>query len=549
VKDRAKNLLAVVISIVCSLVVGELLFRAISGVRVFDLTNYRNAQVVRHNLSSAAEYDPLLGWRMKPNFHMPGFNTIELGIRSNGRGDEHVKTGGILAVGASFTAGSEVEDEQAWPAQLEAIIGQPVANGAVGGFALDQIVLRAEELLPVLRPATLVVDLIPDNVESVSYSYLGRPKPYFTLEATGLRLQNNPVPRFQKADNSFDVLKDVLGYVLFFDRIMGTYYPDYWYSAGNTKVLGADNDDVAVSCTLLQRLKGEADKAGVRMLVTMQYGSGRLFELSEVPGFIQLLENCAQSAGIQMVDEFEALKAMARTDIEAARAAYVREPGGLLGHKSAKGNRTVAEMVADALKHPIDPSSALAKAPAVLVPMVNGDGKNLIKEPEALEKQIVSSHASFSEASSWFSSTKGYRIHASGSPGEHYVVLPLGSLDGPLTLSLEACAEGTSKLRLQLVAGQAEGVLGDFDLDSGSARTTRIGRVINIRSGASSAYSCWRRIWITANLPPESPPISLIIQLADSSGNYEFEPAHESALVRAVQVERGNTASPYQPTP
>src|SRR3954447_23247257 len=99
--ERAKNGMAIVVSIICSLIVGELAFRFLSEVPVFQLTNYRVAQVVQNNLSGRSEYDPLLGWRLKANMHFPEFNTIEYGVRRNHQADDHVRTGGILVVGAS----------------------------------------------------------------------------------------------------------------------------------------------------------------------------------------------------------------------------------------------------------------------------------------------------------------------------------------------------------------------------------------------------------------------------------------------------------------
>jgi hypothetical protein len=102
---------------------------------------------------------------------------------------------------------------------------------------------------------------------------------------------------------------------------------------------------------------------------------------------------------------------------------------------------------------------------------------------------------------------------------------------------------------LELAVGATVGIIGDFNLDHGSAGTTRVGRVLNIRSGASAAKSCWRRLWLTGNLPSVELPVSVLIQLADKSGNYTFDPTGESVLIRALQVERGNTASEYGANP
>jgi hypothetical protein len=546
--ERAKNGIAIVVSIICSLIVSELAFRFVSEVPVFQLTNYRVAQVVQNNLSGLSEYDSLLGWRLKANVHFPEFNTIEYGVRRNHQADDHVRTGGILVVGASFTAGSEVRDEDAWPAQLETLIHQPVVNGAIGGFGLDQIVLRAEELLPITKPSALVVDLVTDNIMTAGYSYSGYPKPYFTAESGALALRNYPVPKYQAIDESFDLFKDVFSYLLVFDRIMATYLSDYWYSSSGVKFLRANNDEVSVSCLLLQRLKELADKMHVRTIVTMQYGAGSVMAITAPPGNVQMVENCARATGTLVLDEFDAVKAASKRDTAEFRSYYVLNPGDVLGHKSKYGNFMVAKMVSDALTQAIEPPAPQAASSIAAASVVEGDGQNLIKGSEALESQIPGSTiAGIAAKKEFLSETKTYRVQAIGKNGEHYIAMPVDAASGALTFSLEASAESTSHLRLQLVSGGAEGVYGDFDLDRKTASIWRIGQAINIGGGISAPRWGWRKLWITATLP-EQLSTSILIQLADKRGNYSFEPNGESITIRAVQVERGNSASTYQAT-
>lgn len=66
----------------------------------------------------------------------------------------------MIAVGDSFTAGSEVADAETWPAQLERLIDGPVINAGVGGYGTDQMILRSESLLPVLQPSAVVVGIL-----------------------------------------------------------------------------------------------------------------------------------------------------------------------------------------------------------------------------------------------------------------------------------------------------------------------------------------------------------------------------------------------------
>src|SRR5262249_27183018 len=52
------------------------------------------------------------------------------------------------AFGDSFTNADEVEDGEAWPYLLSEILGCKVQNFGVGGYGLDQSVLRYERISP-----------------------------------------------------------------------------------------------------------------------------------------------------------------------------------------------------------------------------------------------------------------------------------------------------------------------------------------------------------------------------------------------------------------
>ena len=109
-------------------------------------------------------------------------NSLDYGFRSNGDADAKIQTGGVLAVGSSFTAGSDVVDDQSWPAQLGRLTAWNVNDGGQGGYQADKTVLLAEQLLPLIRPRVIVVDLIPGTIVGTGYPSSGWPKPDFTIE-------------------------------------------------------------------------------------------------------------------------------------------------------------------------------------------------------------------------------------------------------------------------------------------------------------------------------------------------------------------------------
>ncbi len=133
-------------------IAGELFLRFRHG----RLTDFGN---VGPDVASAISmlptaYDPELGYIPRPgasNFGPDRVNVDDEGLRKNGN---LVTPPGppILAVGDSFTWGSQVGDDQTWPAYLQAMFARRVLNAGVNGYGVDQIVMRAERLVPSHRP-------------------------------------------------------------------------------------------------------------------------------------------------------------------------------------------------------------------------------------------------------------------------------------------------------------------------------------------------------------------------------------------------------------
>jgi hypothetical protein len=236
--------------------------------RLWDGIPLRPIDIIAHKATfvttlAAAEYDPLLGWRQRANRPGPFF-TGEYGVRMNSAAIKPLASNAILAVGDSFTAGSEVDEHQTYSAQLEAITGYPVINGGVGGYGTDQMILAAERFIPVLHPAMIVVGILDDDINRAGYrTYGGAPKPWFEVRPDGeLVHHNNPVPS--------PVLRDQNGSAPWFA------YSDLaiWTMGrlGRSDLLAvraglyepASNDPVAVSCTLLRRLQRTAEAEHIR---------------------------------------------------------------------------------------------------------------------------------------------------------------------------------------------------------------------------------------------------------------------------------------------
>jgi hypothetical protein len=367
------NLALACIAVLASLAVIEFGYRAATDRPVFALKSWRAEKIERSTFGERAMFDPLLGWTLQEWYNSDGYNTIDHGIRRNSS-EEDIRTGGVLAVGDSFTDGwDDVRDEETWPAHLESLLGTPVLNGGVGGYATDQIVMRAERLLPLVRPKTLVVGFLEEDISRAGHSVFGAPKPYFTLKNGELRYHPpGPIVVDERGSSGWGArMRDALGYSAVLDFVIGRLSPGYWYgSAGQEVFRKVDNDPVGVTCALLERLKRRADGEGVRVLLFMQHGWHMIVDKEAPSEHARLVSACAAGLGIEVVDQFPPLRAIATANRDALRDFYVREGDGY-GHMSSKGNRHAAELLARAIEKsgtpgssaPPEPPAPLASAP------------------------------------------------------------------------------------------------------------------------------------------------------------------------------------------
>jgi hypothetical protein len=346
------NLALTAASLVVSFLAVEVAYRLAAGVPVLTASNWRQQRMADSvfRLGGVAIHDPVLGWGMRAGVKADGFNTLEHGVRAN-FGETGLRTGGVLAVGDSFTAGSEVRDEESWPAQLERLIGEPVINGAIGGYGTDQIVLRAEQLIPVVRPHTVILGVLVDDIRRAGFSSLGQPKPYFRVVGGRLE-QHPPAPPAAGPGPGAALLGavfHVLGYSAVVNRVMTSRAPFLWHQTAREGYHRTGEDVVAITCRLLERLQRKARAQGIRPILFLQHGGVLILKLDRPYKDAQQVMDCARAAGIEVVDEHPSLRAITIANPLALRGYYVMH-GGEYGHMSAKGNAHAAALLAAAIR-------------------------------------------------------------------------------------------------------------------------------------------------------------------------------------------------------
>jgi len=534
----------------------EVLVR-ISTHSLFRFQDFRNDRVQSPTTNTAIDYDPVVGWVMKPD-HSTAYtssppytvNTLKYGLRSNGEPFSELPSGGVLAVGSSFTAGSEVSDVETWPAQLRRMLNLPVYNGGVGGYGADQIILRAEQLMPLLRPKVLIVDLLADNILGVTYSSYGRPKPYFLVEHGALVAHNQPVPKVEQDLEGGDA-KHWFAHSIVVSRFMEAFFSDWWFAGRNSSFSRTSGDEVEITCRLLHRLKKKTDEGGVRLILYLQFAGSHIIGGLSEPPHAALVHECAQSLGIQTVDEFGALAAIYRGNANALRENYVRKPDGSTGHKSPLGNGEVARRVAAALLESPqldhDAAAVADYADTTEKESAVGPYRNFFSDSESIpNSDRPGSIVSLTCVRGFWPLVRTYRLAASGPPGEHYFAVDGIDLSpGYVSASLEVKPDQSGKFRVQLFGPNSQGAVADFDLANRESATIRLGKVRSISSGVEAAGFGWYRAWLTF-FSPVGGRGAFIIQLAEPSGRYDFAAARESVLIRKIQITKGRSVPAYQ---
>jgi hypothetical protein len=257
-------------------------------------------------------YDPTLGWTP-----IPGSSGTELGkpisfteegTREQNR-DRPPATGPlIIAFGDSMTEGFAVANDETWPANLERLTGRRVLNAGVRGYGLDQMVLRAERMIPKIKPSTVVLAFIADDISRTALSVRGaKGKPYFVPEGEGLALRNVPV---QVAGRSSLMMAawHILGYSHLFDRIVNRLgVQQFWY--GSEVATGVD--PFIVSCRLMDRFSALAKRERVNALVVALPEQPVFFDAKGAAGQHEALTKvlgCAAKAGLPTLDTLAAFE-------------------------------------------------------------------------------------------------------------------------------------------------------------------------------------------------------------------------------------------------
>ncbi len=333
-------------TLVLCLVAGELITRIVDpGESLWHWPYYAVVASQPSPGEALYAYDPTLGWTPVPGSSgaMLGkpFSFTAEGTRAQ-NSDRPPATGPlIMAFGDSMTEGFAVGNDETWPAHLERLTGRRVLNAGVRGYGLDQIVLRAERLVPELKPSTVVLAFIADDIVRTALAVRdGKGKPYFVLEGDSLALRNVPVQVAGRSPLTI-AAQHLLGYSHLVDRLVNRLgVQQFWY--GREVATGAD--PFIVSCRLMDRFAALVTHEHANALVVALPEQGVFFDAKAAAGQQRALSEllgCAVKAGLATLD---------------TRAAFEKEDVGhdidayyAMMHFTDRGNAIVARSIAAAL--------------------------------------------------------------------------------------------------------------------------------------------------------------------------------------------------------
>jgi hypothetical protein len=355
VRRLAASTALILVSIAVSLLAVEVGVRVLDGVPVFSSTNFV-ARALDEVHSVGVRHDPEVGWVVAPNLEGGNFTTGEFGVRMSTAKIVPLQQQAILLVGDSFGAGGPT-DADAWPAMLERAIGTQVIDAAIGGFGLDQVVLRAETLLPRLNPRFLIVETRLEYGNSVGRMSVagGAPKPYFTVVNGELVLHNSPVPEFASSTRDIGWMRSIFGHSYLAQYTMTRLnLLQWWVSSPSMRIKYALSEKQAneVSCLLMRRLARIRDQRQIRVALVVQYSGPEIIEqpLHWEADRSQILD-CARREGLEVVDTLEPMRALYQSGgLGSFQALWqMQDNNRVYGHPSVAGNRVVADIVSKQL--------------------------------------------------------------------------------------------------------------------------------------------------------------------------------------------------------
>jgi len=276
-KTFLTNSSLIFVSFIFSFLIIELLFRiyffGLEG-NPFKIQNWVVDGVWDVN-KSPVELNYELGWIPKNGiytYNKPA-HTITINnnkLRSNDQ--KRIKKGSeglILFSGDSFAFGDGVNDNETFPSIFEAITNKKTLNAGVPAYGIDQMFLRAMNLLQKFPVSDLFFCFIPDDINRCNNSTFHKVrKPYYSFEKNNIKLVPIDAEDFSKiSDFNLSLFHKIGGFSLVIDNIMRTFFSEFWTYSVELSKKEEHTNGKEISIILINSLKRECEKNNINFYV------------------------------------------------------------------------------------------------------------------------------------------------------------------------------------------------------------------------------------------------------------------------------------------
>jgi hypothetical protein len=321
---------------------------------------------------SIVTYHDVLGWAPRPGSESANglYRYNSQGIRSTvGTYADHPDSGTlrIALFGDSFTHGDDVPVEASWGAVLEEMLNQrgiraEVLNFGVGGYGIDQAMLRFTQQGAAFSPHVVVFGFAPENLKRNlnllrplydPRSGLPFAKPRFIVDGQGISLINVPVLPPEKLSATLRNIDnwELTPHEYFYDP--ADFRSSWWQSSkllATVAALGQGDSDPWLMKRIIFQDRSEEQQLGWMVIQAFAHEvetTGAEFKIVHLPSHPEMelrggLGRWTYQTFLDALDgQFEVVHPEAAL-LEAAGGDFTRI---FAGHYNAHGNRIIAEAV------------------------------------------------------------------------------------------------------------------------------------------------------------------------------------------------------------
>jgi len=360
------NILLLLAGVVVSLIIGEVVVRVYVGppsnlymdLRFAPELESRGHALRFLELQDKKEKDPLTGKGYDP---ILGWDLDVKGDRIKGsrvytpEPAEGIKR--IVAIGDSFTYGAEVRIHESFPAQLEKMRENwEVLNMGVGGYGIDQALLKYVDQGRKWKPHVVVLGVHPPDWQRATLSFFTYAKPHYALDAhTGTyRLENSPVPTTEETLKKLRWAMPTLYLPAFVRR---EYLLHKWQATPDALDAYWKSSTMMLKHALEEFTRVLREDGTELLIVQIPLGD----RFASHSYFVEALEKDMQAQFLLglydafLISHVDLLREFpSRMPREAVwRNMYSKRKDGSCGHLTVEGNRLVAEILSKRLDKPL----------------------------------------------------------------------------------------------------------------------------------------------------------------------------------------------------